>query len=108
MAFLHQEDFLDNNCKSTGSNSSLLILILDIFQIPIFSGSFSVCIKPNIGELLKPVTMSKELFIERQLKLCGMTEHTAVIKNCALNFTDRIHENTNLGPCNNSDEDIFR
>lgn len=74
----------------------------------VFSGSFSVCIKPQIGELLKPVKLTNTLFIERQSKLCGMTEHSAILKNCVPNFVEIIHEKTNLGPCDNSDDEYYR
>lgn len=52
--------------------------------------------------------MTNTLFIERQSKLCGMTEHSTILKNCVPNFVELIHEKTNLGPCDNSVDEYYR
>lgn len=77
------------------------------FEIVSSLGNFSVCIKPNIGELLRPLKMPANLFVEKQSKLCGMNEHTATLPECN-NIIERIGELTNLGPCDNSEKEYLR
>lgn len=74
----------------------------------LISGSFSVCIKPHVGELIKPIKMTTALFIGRRSKLRGMNEHLAVLKNPVSNFIELIHERTNLGPCDNTNDEYYR
>ncbi|KAF5270811.1 hypothetical protein FQA39_LY08328 [Lamprigera yunnana] len=38
-------------------------------------GVGNVCIKPTVGELLRPITMAEDLFTTEQSKLKGMNEH---------------------------------
>ncbi|KAJ8923706.1 hypothetical protein NQ315_010287 [Exocentrus adspersus] len=78
------------------------------FEIVSSIGNFNVCIKPKIGELLRPVKMSTSLFIEKQGKLRGMNEHTTTLPHCPDNVIERINETTNLGPCDNSESEYFR
>ncbi|XP_049826846.1 AP-3 complex subunit beta-2 [Aethina tumida] len=77
------------------------------FEITSSLGNFNVCIKPSIGELLRPLTMSSSLFLEKQSKLKGMNEHTSNLSNCKGNIVERINEITNLGQCQ-TDSDVFR
>ncbi|KAL1492701.1 hypothetical protein ABEB36_010917 [Hypothenemus hampei] len=78
------------------------------FEIVSSIGNFSVCLKPNIGELVRPVKMPTPIFLEKQAKLCGMNEHTAVLPTCISNFLERIGELTNLGPCDSSSPEFLR
>lgn len=83
--------------------SQLISLLLQSLVL----GNFNVCIKPSIGELLRPLTMSSSLFLEKQSKLKGMNEHTSNLSNCKGNIVERINEITNLGQCQ-TDSDVFR
>ncbi|CAG9759558.1 unnamed protein product [Ceutorhynchus assimilis] len=77
------------------------------FEIVSSLGNFSVSIKPNVGELLRPVKMPTSMFVEKQSKLCGMNEHTAIVPE-GHNFVERVGEFTNLGPCDNSFPEYLR
>ncbi|XP_050314000.1 AP-3 complex subunit beta-2 [Anthonomus grandis grandis] len=77
------------------------------FEIMSSLGTFSVSIKPSIGELLRPIKMPTAMFIEKQSKLCGMNEHIGVLPQCN-NFVERIGELSNLGPCDNSVPEFLR
>ncbi|XP_030748355.1 AP-3 complex subunit beta-2 [Sitophilus oryzae] len=77
------------------------------FEIVSSLGNFSVCIKPNVGELLRPVKMPTSLFMEKQSKLCGMNEHTALLPDCK-NIIEQISELANLGPCDNTVQEYYR
>ncbi|XP_060537052.1 AP-3 complex subunit beta-2 [Cylas formicarius] len=77
------------------------------FEIVSSLGNFNVCIKPTVGELLRPIKMSTGLFLEKQSKLCGMNEHSANLPECQ-NIAERIYQLTNLGPCDNSETNYFR
>ncbi|KAJ8980729.1 hypothetical protein NQ317_019224 [Molorchus minor] len=78
------------------------------FEIVSSLGNFNVCIKPKVGELLRPMKMPKNLFIEKQSALRGMNEHSTTLSQCIPNVIERIQEITNLGPCDNSESDYFR
>nr|XP_023022269.1 AP-3 complex subunit beta-2 [Leptinotarsa decemlineata] len=78
------------------------------FEIVSSLGNFNVSIKPSVGELLRPVQMDKNLFIEHQSRLRGMTEHSSAVSQNISNIVEKMQEITNLGPCDNSDPDYFR
>uniref|UniRef100_A0A6P7GSY9 AP-3 complex subunit beta-1-like n=1 Tax=Diabrotica virgifera virgifera TaxID=50390 RepID=A0A6P7GSY9_DIAVI len=78
------------------------------FEIVSSLGKFNVSLKPNIGELLRPATMSTALFLQNQTKLRGMTEHSKAVPNCVPDIEEKIKECTNLGPCDRSDPKYFR
>ncbi|XP_018578940.1 AP-3 complex subunit beta-2 [Anoplophora glabripennis] len=78
------------------------------FEIVSSIGNFNVCIKPKIGELLRPVKMPTNLFMEKQGKLRGMNEHVTALPQCPTNIIERINETTNLGPCDNFENEYFR
>ncbi|XP_044257721.1 AP-3 complex subunit beta-2 [Tribolium madens] len=68
------------------------------FEIVCSLGNFSVCIKPSIGELVRPVKMDNTTFQEKQSKLGGMNEHIGKIK-CVSNIIEKVTECSNLGVC---------
>ncbi|XP_076262350.1 adaptor related protein complex 3 subunit ruby isoform X2 [Rhynchophorus ferrugineus] len=77
------------------------------FDIVSSLGNFSVYIKPNIGELLRPIKIPSSLFIEKQSKLCGMNEHSTLLPDSP-NIVERVSELANLGPCDTTVQDYFR
>lgn len=70
-------------------------------------GNFTVCVKPTIGELIRPIKMENVVFYEKQSKLGGMNEHVGHAK-CVNNVTEKVLECTNLGVCGNPDGDTLR
>lgn len=80
--------------------------VIQGFYIVEISGTFNVCIKPTVGELLRPLSMDAVLFKEKQAKLGGMYEHVGKAK-CE-DALKKISEITNLGICDSSDENNLR
>nr|CAI5862722.1 unnamed protein product [Callosobruchus analis] len=78
------------------------------FEIVSSLGNFNVFIKPTVGELVRPIKMPKGLFLEKQSRLKGMHEHSVVLPQCVDDIIERVAETTNLGPCDNSEPDIYR
>ncbi|XP_063914960.1 AP-3 complex subunit beta-2 isoform X2 [Zophobas morio] len=77
------------------------------FEIVCSLGNFTVCVKPTIGELIRPIKMENVVFYEKQSKLGGMNEHVGHAK-CVNNVTEKVLECTNLGVCGNPDGDTLR
>ncbi|CAH0562703.1 unnamed protein product [Brassicogethes aeneus] len=77
------------------------------FEITSSLGNFNVCIKPTIGELLRPLKVPKDLFIEKQGKLKGMNEYSSTLSNCKYNLADRICETANLS-LSHAENDLYR
>jgi AP-3 complex subunit beta len=77
------------------------------FEIVCSLGNFNVCVKPTIGELVRPIKMNKTLFQEKQAKMGGMNEHVGHLK-CTINLVEKLTECTNLGICESSDVDDLR
>lgn len=50
------------------------------FEIVSSLGTNNVSIRPNIGELLRPVKLSDVIFEQEQAKLRGMNEHTVTVE----------------------------
>lgn len=68
-----------------------------------FAGVSSVTIKPTIGELLRPVTMSEETFLAEQGRLRGMNEHSDTVTwSSSNNTSEKIFGAANLGACQSS------
>ncbi|KAL3289609.1 hypothetical protein HHI36_023021 [Cryptolaemus montrouzieri] len=78
------------------------------FELVSSIGNFNVVIKPFIGELLRPVIMPQELFIQEQSKLKGMNEHSGKIEECVEDITTLINEICNMGTCKTDDPECFR
>ncbi|XP_056646948.1 AP-3 complex subunit beta-1 [Diorhabda sublineata] len=78
------------------------------FEIVSSLGNCNVSLKPSIGELLRPVSMSSALFLQHQTKLRGMTEHSRPLIKCVPDVEEKIKEFTNLGPCDRSDPKAYR
>lgn len=64
-----------------------------------FQGNFNVCIKPIIGELIRPITMPAKLFTEKQSTLRGMNEFTSNVNERKENIVEKILTDSNLGLC---------
>ncbi|EFA11431.2 AP-3 complex subunit beta-2 [Tribolium castaneum] len=75
------------------------------FEIVCSLGNFSVCIKPTIGELVRPVRMDTPTFQEKQSKLGGMNEHIGKVK-CVSNIVERVTECSNLGVCDPASDSL--
>ncbi|CAG9855394.1 unnamed protein product [Phyllotreta striolata] len=78
------------------------------FEIVSSLGNVNVSLKPNLGELMRPVVMSTALFVQHQSKLRGMTEHVMPLPKCVADVEERIKESTNLGPCDRSEPNCYR
>lgn len=61
------------------------------FEIKSSAGTSKVTFKPNIGELIRSVTMSEKMFIEERNKLRGMTE-----SSCKVNVKAELHDQRQL------------
>lgn len=80
-----------------------------LFNFLVYAGVSSVTIKPTIGELLRPVTMSEETFVAEQGRLRGMNEHTDTVTTSTLNNTsEKIFGAANLGACQCSCAEVVR
>lgn len=75
------------------------------FEIVCSLGNFNVCIKPTIGELVRPVKMDIKTFQEKQKKLGGMNEHIGKVK-CVSNVIEKVTECCNLGVCDNTTDNL--
>ncbi|XP_017772392.1 PREDICTED: AP-3 complex subunit beta-2 [Nicrophorus vespilloides] len=69
-------------------------------------GSSNICLKPDVGELLRPVTMSEEYFLKEQIKLKGMNEHVGIVSCKETNLKQKIYQAANLGLCPSHDNDL--
>ncbi|XP_018329494.1 AP-3 complex subunit beta-2 isoform X2 [Agrilus planipennis] len=78
------------------------------FQIVSSLGTCDVAIKPPVGELLKPVSMSEETFLNEQSKLRGMNEHICVVRTLKKDFSRTIFQVANVGACPSSTSDTSR
>ncbi|XP_044765824.1 AP-3 complex subunit beta-1 isoform X2 [Coccinella septempunctata] len=78
------------------------------FEIVSSLGNFNVTVRPFIGELLRPVTMSQEIFLQEQSKIKGMNEHNGVIENCVQDVSNTMSEICNMGVCKSAEPDKFR
>lgn len=78
------------------------------FEIVSSIGNFNVTVKPFIGELLRPITMPEEVFLQEQSKIKGMNEHTGTIENCVDDILSTMNENCNMGKCGKEESDYFR
>lgn len=78
------------------------------FELVCSLGNFNVQIKPSIGELLRPVVMDEEIFIEEQGKLKGMNEHSMKIKKCPNDIVETVNEVGNLGRCDSQNQEVYR
>lgn len=73
----------------------------------LLQGTFRVLLKPIITELIRPIAMVPEVFLEEQEGLRGLHELTAHCSQCITNVVERILKETNLGFCYNT-EDTYR
>lgn len=77
------------------------------FEVVCSLGSFNVCVRPTIGELLRPIKMDLKTFQEKQAKIGGMNEHVGKVK-CIDKTSEKILECMNVATCESPDADILR
>ncbi|KAK4872253.1 hypothetical protein RN001_016377 [Aquatica leii] len=72
-------------------------------------GVGNVCIKPSVGELLRPVTMPEDVFLTEQSKLRGMNEHSENISNLQWQkISQLIFQTANVAPCPSANDTVLR
>ncbi|KAF2880489.1 hypothetical protein ILUMI_25696 [Ignelater luminosus] len=102
---------LSPNCSLAGTlgidfNDSTNPANLEILSS---KGSSNVHIKPNIGELMRPVTMSEEIFVTEQSRLKGMNEHTANISLASTNdLSEKVFRAANVAVCPSTKQNTLR
>ncbi|KAK5639081.1 hypothetical protein RI129_011573 [Pyrocoelia pectoralis] len=72
-------------------------------------GVGNVCIKPNIGELMRPVTMPEDIFTTEQSRLKGMNENVTFIPQIPWSkVTEIVFQTANVSPCPSQNENVLR
>ncbi|XP_065165526.1 AP-3 complex subunit beta-1-like [Atheta coriaria] len=72
-------------------------------------GTSAICIKADVGELLRPVVMAEEVFLRHQAKLKGMNEHCDVVPHhSAKTNKQTVCQTANLGVIETADANILR
>lgn len=79
------------------------------FDISSSVGSGRVSLKAPVGELMRAIAISEQLFKSERNKLRGMTEHTAKMElKSPDQVTQKIFEVANVGPIPSSEASVFQ